>query len=90
MSKPVEERQTVPMSLVASGTETGGQVEGVKELMRKFEDNEAMIITDLYEKHFRPKSELGDNDDEDDKEKKSLSDFDAFFEQNKHIIEEEQ
>ena len=46
------------MSFVAASTQSGDQVEGVKELKRKFEDNEAVIITDLYHKHFRPKSEL--------------------------------
>ena len=27
---------------------------GVKDLRRKFEDNEADIITDLYARHFKP------------------------------------
>ena len=32
---------------------------GVKDLRRKFEDNEADIITDLYARHFKPK--IGDS-----------------------------
>ena len=30
---------------------------GVKDLRRKFEDNEADIITDLYARHFKSKPE---------------------------------
>ena len=30
---------------------------GVKDLRRKFEDNEADIITELYARHFRPKDD---------------------------------
>ena len=48
MSIPHKEKENIPLSLVAAGTETGQHVEGVHELKRKFEDNEAMIITDLY------------------------------------------
>ena len=48
INTPVPERTSIPLSLVAGSTETGEQVQGVKELKRKFEDNEALIITDLY------------------------------------------
>ena len=30
---------------------------GVKDLRRKFEDNEADIITDLYARHFKAKGD---------------------------------
>jgi len=33
---------------------------GVKDLRRKFEDNEADIITDLYARHFKSKPEVED------------------------------
>jgi hypothetical protein len=69
--------EKVPLSFVATSTQSGDQVDGVKELKRKFEDNEAVIITDLYHKHFRPKSELSgaQNTQSDDNTQKNLSDF---------------
>ena len=50
----------IPTSLVANNAEFDEQVEGVKELKRKFEDKEAMIITDLYERHFQDRKELSE------------------------------
>ena len=58
--------EQIPSLLVAASF--GGEVDsesgspnaskGVKDLRRKFEDNEADIITDLYARHFKPK--IGD------------------------------
>ena len=57
--KPDEQ---IPSLLVAASF--GGEMDsesgspnaskGVKDLRRKFEDNEADIITDLYARHFKP------------------------------------
>lgn len=64
MSPPKPEQ--IPSLLVA--TSFGGDFEandgsspnqdkGVKDLRRKFEDNEADIITELYARHFKNKPE---------------------------------
>ena len=65
ISKVPKTDEQIPSLLVAASF--GGEVDsdgspnaskGVKDLRRKFEDNEADIITDLYARHFKPK--LGD------------------------------
>lgn len=62
MPKPDEQ---IPSLLVAASF--GGEMDsesgspnaskGVKDLRRKFEDNEADIITDLYARHFKPQED---------------------------------
>jgi len=42
---------------------------GVKDLRRKFEDNEADIITDLYARHFKSKPEEEEEQNENVKER---------------------
>ena len=53
--------------LVATGANSPDQ-DGIHNLKRKFEDNEAEIISEIYSTHFRARSGLaeghqGDNDD---------------------------
>ena len=59
-----QRREQIPSLLVAASI--GGEIDaqgspnaekGVKDLRRKFEDNEADIITELYARHFRAKDE---------------------------------
>lgn len=62
IAKVPKEDEQIPSLLVAASF--GGEMDsesgspnaskGVKDLRRKFEDNEADIITDLYARHFKP------------------------------------
>lgn len=56
LKKPEKKPEVMPMSFIATGSPNGKKVKGIEDLKRKFEDDEAQIITDLYEKHFKPSS----------------------------------
>ena len=51
--------EQIPSLLVATGANSPDQ-EGLDHLKRRFEDNEADIISEIYSTHFRAKSDLKD------------------------------
>ena len=62
--------EQIPSLLVATGANSPDQ-DGIDHLKRRFEDNEADIISEIYSTHFRPRSDLKDaqeKDQEDERE----------------------
>ena len=56
---PRVEQEQIPSLLVATGTDIPDKQLGIEVLKRKFEDNEADIISEIYSTHFRAKLDDG-------------------------------
>ena len=64
---PRQAPEQIPSMLVATGA-ASPDLEGVEHLKRRFEDNEADIISEIYSTHFRPRSGLGVDAEDAEKE----------------------